>query len=175
MGRRKVVGRLSKVLMFVVVLVVAAASVAVAANRIGDNNANTLNGTDLADAVYGLGGPDILNAGLGNDEVSGNPGNDRLNGSNGDDVMVGGTGSDRINTGNSVNTGSGREDFVYAFDGFADTVCVGQGDWFARVDGNLDTVLGPPTCQTVIHDPPTTAAANDAGNDGALTLSSADR
>jgi hypothetical protein len=39
------VGRLSKVLVFVVVLAVATAGVALAANRIGDNNANTLTGT----------------------------------------------------------------------------------------------------------------------------------
>jgi hypothetical protein len=168
------VGRLSKVVVFVVVLVVAAAGVAVAANRIGNNQANTLNGTDNADAVYGLGANDTLNGLGGKDEVSGNAGADRMNGGNGDDVMVGGPGKDNIKTGNSTNTGSGLEDFVYAFDGSADTVCVGTGDFFVRFD-QIDKVVGPPNCTKVLHTPSTTAAANEAGNDGAVTMSSADR
>jgi Ca2+-binding RTX toxin-like protein len=89
---------------FVVVLVVAAAGVAVAANRIGNDQANTLDGTDNADAVYGLGANDTLNGLGGKDEVSGNAGADRMNGGNGDDVMVGGPGKDNIKTGNSANT-----------------------------------------------------------------------
>jgi Ca2+-binding RTX toxin-like protein len=168
------VGRLTKVLVFVVVLVVAAAGVAVAANRIGTNQANTLTGTENPDVIVGLGGLDTLNALGGNDEVSGNNGAERMNGGNGDDVMVGGPGGDNINTGNSTDFGSGLEDFVYAFDGNADTVCVGEGDWFVRAD-EIDTILGPPNCETVIHQLPSTAAANEAGNDGAVTTSSADR
>jgi hypothetical protein len=172
--KETVVGRLTKVVVFVVVLVVAAAGVAVAANRIGNNQANTLHGTDNADAVYGLLANDTLNGLGGNDEVSGNAGADLMDGGNGDDVMVGGPGNDNIKTGNSKNNGRGLEDFVYAFDGFADTVCVGNGDWTVIHD-EIDTVLGPPNCNTVHYQPSSTAAANETGNDGAVTMSSADR
>jgi hypothetical protein len=172
MGRSKLVGRLSKVLVFVVVLAVAAAGVAVAANRIGDNNANTLNGTSDADNIYGLGARDTLNGLGGNDEISGNGGADTMNGGAGYDVMVGGPGGDNINTGTSPDTpaNDSLEDFVYAFDGFADTVCFGPGDpGFVRFDGDLDTILAPPNCQTVVSEP-SAAAATQSGN-GAMTLS----
>jgi Ca2+-binding RTX toxin-like protein len=174
MQRRNVVGRLSKVVVFVVVLVVAAAGVALAANRIGDNNANTLNGTEDADAIYGLGGGDTLNGRAGNDEVSGNNGGDTMNGGANDDVMVGGRGPDTINTGNSTNVDFHLEDFVYAVDGFSDTVCVGTGDWEVRYDDGLDTILGPPGCTTVIAEPSSTTTATEAASGGAVSISSAD-
>ena len=166
-------GRLSKVLVFVVVLAVAAAGVAVAANRIGDNNPNTLNGTNNPDAIYGLGKSDTLNGLGGNDEISGNAGADTMNGGDGYDVMVGGPGGDNINTGTSPDTAAddGLEDFVYAFDGFADTVCFDTGDpGFVRFDGDLDTILGPPNCETVLFEPGA-ASATQSGNGGAMTLS----
>jgi RTX calcium-binding nonapeptide repeat (4 copies) len=166
------VGRLIKVVVFVVVLAVAAAGVAVAANRIGDNNANTLTGTNNADAIYGLGSRDTLKGLDGNDEISGNGGADTMNGGAGYDVMVGGPGGDNINTGTSPDTPAddGLEDFVYAFDGFADTVCFGPGDpGFVIFDGDLDTILEGANCETVLSEP-SAAAATQSGN-GAVTLS----
>jgi Ca2+-binding RTX toxin-like protein len=134
------VGRLSKVVVFVVVLVVAAASVAVAANRIGNNEANTLTGTNDADNIYGLGAKDTLNGLGGNDEISGNGGPDTMNGGEGDDTMVGGAGVDSINTGNSTDaTGTGGLDFAHAADGNAETLCFGTGDFFFVID-TIDTV-----------------------------------
>ena len=35
------------------------------AKKIGNNNANTINGTFFNDKIYGLGGDDFLNGGLG--------------------------------------------------------------------------------------------------------------
>ena len=165
-------GRLSKVLVFVVVLAVAAAGVAVASNRIGDNTTNTLTGTENPDAIYGLGKADTLNGLGGNDEISGNAGADRINGGAGNDVMVGGPGVDRINAGdNTVDANS--TDFFYSFDGNAETVCIGNGDnWNSYID-ITDTVVGPPSCSTPIYTPPTTLASSD-GTGRALTLSSAD-
>jgi Ca2+-binding RTX toxin-like protein len=142
------VGRLIKVLVFVVVLAVAAAGVAVAANLIGNADANTLNGTNNADNIYGLGAADTLNGLGGNDEISGNGGPDTMNGGDGDDTMVGGAGVDRINTGNSINGGFvGGADFAHANDGLAETVCFGTGDFFFLVD-TIDTVKADPSAPT---------------------------
>ena len=133
-------GRLTKVLLFVVVLVVVAAGVALAANRIGNNNPNTLIGTDGNDNIYGLGSADTLNGLGGNDEISGNGGADRMNGGEGDDTMVGGAGVDIINTGNSIDCCNvGGTDFVHSVDGNAETVCFGTGDGIFVVD-DIDTV-----------------------------------
>jgi len=169
------VGKLSKVLVFVVVLAVAAAGVAVAANRIGDNNANTLTGTELADAIYGLGKADTLNGLGGNDEISGNAGADTINGGDGNDIIVGGPGVDKINAGNNTASATST-DFFESFDGNAETVCVGTGDnWNAYID-ETDTIVGPPSCSTPIYTPPTTLVAPaDGGTGGALTMSGTDR
>jgi hypothetical protein len=159
---------------FVVVLVVAAAGVAVAANRIGNNEANTLTGTDGNDNIYGLGSADTLNGLGGNDEISGNGGADTLNGGEGDDIVVGGAGVDMINTGNSTDFTNGQSgtDLFHSEDGNAETVCIGEGDQAGFWDGDLDTIVGPPNCTTVIFQPPSTAAATEAGNAGTGTMSS---
>jgi Ca2+-binding RTX toxin-like protein len=158
------VGRLSKVLVFVVVLVVAAASVAVAANRIGNNEANTLPGTDQADNIYGLGSGDTLNGALGsagNDEVSGNGGADTMNGGLNDDTMVGGAGVDVMNAGNSTNATGGQLDFVHSLDGVAETVCFGTGDFYFVADAtdtikrSAATSTNCTTGATTIYAPPT--------------------
>jgi Ca2+-binding RTX toxin-like protein len=166
------VGRLSKVLVFVVVLAVAAAGVALAANRIGDNNPNTLTGTDNPDAIYGLGKADTLNGLGGNDEISGNNGADTMNGGAGNDIMVGGPGVDNINAGtNTLDANSA--DVVDSFDGNVETVCLDatiDSNWFVLRD-NTDTIKGPPNCSTVFFGPEVTAA----GTSGPVTNSGMDR
>jgi Ca2+-binding RTX toxin-like protein len=155
------VGRLSKVVVFVVVLMVAAASVALAANRIGNNEVNILPGTEDNDNIYGLGAADTLNGALGsatlatagNDEVSGNGGADTMNGGEGDDTMVGGAGVDNMNAGNSTNNTGGQLDFVHLLDGLAsgETVCFGTNDFYFVADVN-DTIrfdtIAPTNCAT---------------------------
>jgi Ca2+-binding RTX toxin-like protein len=149
------VGRLSKVVVFVVVLMVAAASVALAANRIGNNEANTLTGTEDNDNIYGLGAADTLNGALGsatlatagNDEVSGNGGADTMNGGLNDDTMVGGAGVDNMNAGNSTNPTGGQLDFVHSLDGLAETVCFGTGDFYFVADVT-DTIKVDTTAPT---------------------------
>jgi Ca2+-binding RTX toxin-like protein len=154
------VGRLSKVLVFVVVLVVAAASVALAANRIGNNEANTLTGTNDPDNIYGLGAADTLNGLGGNDELSGNGGADTMNGALNDDTMVGGAGVDNMNAGNSTNATGGQLDFVHSLDGLAETVCFGTGDFYFVADATDTIRRAAPTAtncttgSTVIYAPP---------------------
>jgi Ca2+-binding RTX toxin-like protein len=174
------VGRLSKVLLFVVVLVIAAAGVALAANRIGNNDPNTLTGTDGNDNIYGLGSADTLNGLGGNDEISGNGGPDTMNGGEGDDTMVGGAGVDKMNAGNSIDCCNvGGTDFVHSVDGNAETVCFGTGDGIFVVD-DIDTVKADPSPPTdcasadtvqVFPAPDTTAAAV-AGTDGGVVSGS---
>jgi Ca2+-binding RTX toxin-like protein len=165
------VGRLSKVLVFVVVLAVAAAGVALAANRIGDDTANNLTGTALPDAIYGLAKSDTLNGLGGNDEISGNNGADTMNGGDGNDIMVGGPGVDNINAGNNT-ADDNSTDFVYSFDGNAEKVCVGApgSNWFT-VNDTSDTIVGPPNCSTVLVPP----SASITGTSGPVTNSGMDR
>jgi len=131
----------------VVVLVVAAASVALAANRIGNNEANTLNGTNDPDNIYGLGAADTLSGLGGNDELSGNGGADTMNGALNDDTMVGGAGVDNMNAGNSTNATGGQLDFVHSLDGNAETVCFGTGDFYFVADVT-DTIKVDTTAPT---------------------------
>jgi hypothetical protein len=147
------VGRLSKVVVFVVVLMVAAASVAVAANRIGTNEANTLTGTPDPDFIVGLGDADTLNGLDGRDELSGSNGADTMNGGLNDDTMVGGPGVDNMNSGNSTDILGGQLDFVHSLDGVAETVCFGTGDFYFVADSSAtltDTIkrdtIAPTDC-----------------------------
>ncbi|MBC8163478.1 MAG: ExeM/NucH family extracellular endonuclease [Roseiflexaceae bacterium] len=75
---------------------------------VGTSQANTLNGGEGADLVFGqsgndtittLGGPDVICGGNGNDAIDAGAGNDALLGENGDDTMTGGAGADRFNGG----------------------------------------------------------------------------
>ena len=55
---------------------------------VGNNNANTLNGTTGNDTMFGLAGNDTINAGAGNDILIGGAGNDTLTGGAGLDQFV---------------------------------------------------------------------------------------
>ncbi len=64
--------------------------------RIGTEEANTEEGTDLAEYFQGLGGDDLLNGKGGPDSLSGGAGNDILRGGAFRDMLVGGDGNDLI-------------------------------------------------------------------------------
>jgi hypothetical protein len=88
---------------------------------IGDNNSNTLKGTNNLDIIVGNngndtinggGGDDLISGGNGNDTISGGGGNDLISGDNGDDIINAGTGSDIVFGGNGSDTidgGSGSD------------------------------------------------------------------
>ena len=67
---------------------------------IGNNNANTLNGTAEDDEIQGLGGNDTLRGRDGDDALYGGDGRDTLEGGEGSDLLDGGTGADRMAGGN---------------------------------------------------------------------------
>ena len=65
----------------------------------GNSANNTLSGTaslTVADAMFGLAGNDVLNAGLGDDFLYGGVGIDTLNGGDGNDYLDGGDGNDSL-------------------------------------------------------------------------------
>ena len=71
-----------------------------------DNSNSTMTGTLRADALFGLGGNDVINGGAGNDILYGGLGNDVLSGGAGTDTLHGGMGIDRL------DGGSGNDVFV---------------------------------------------------------------
>ena len=70
----------------------------------GTEQADTINGGNIAETLTGLGGDDLLNAGSGNDTLIGGGGNDRLNGGDDNDTLIGGDGNDVLNGGRGSDT-----------------------------------------------------------------------
>jgi Ca2+-binding RTX toxin-like protein len=91
----------------------------------GNDERNSLTGTEGADNIQGFGkddvllglaGNDVLDGGHGEDTLDGGAGDDTLNGGDGDDSMTGGTGKDQF------NCGDGNSDRVLDYsEGEADT------------------------------------------------------
>lgn len=108
------------------------------ARIVGDNNANRLNGTELADYILGLagndsidgrGGDDVIIGGAGNDEIDGDAGNDRLQGRLGNDHIDGGAGNDRLLGQNGKDLLHGESGNDYILGGLNnDTIDGGKGD-----------------------------------------------
>lgn len=94
----------------------------------GDISNNTMVGTDVEDAIFGLGGADTINGGFGSDFLFGGDDNDTLIGGFGNDEMFGGDGGDFILGlfGNNYYDGGAGDDFLFAQDG-NDTLNGGAG------------------------------------------------
>lgn len=87
----------------------------------GSALADTLNGTNGRDLMFGQGGNDTLNGGAGNDLLHGGDGNDTLLGGEGNDQLYGGAGNDVLvgGPGNDwLNGGVGSDRFVFDQAGF---------------------------------------------------------
>ncbi|MDH4386241.1 MAG: calcium-binding protein, partial [Caulobacter sp.] len=102
------------------------------ANLIGDNNPNTLTGTELQDLIQGLAGDDILTGLGGNDTIEGGTGADIIDGGDGDDILDGGDDADQITTGSgndTVNGGTGSDQIIVGANlNAADVINGGAGD-----------------------------------------------
>jgi len=123
-----------------------AAGVALAVLEVGNDNPNTLTGTNGdnkgQDTLLGLGAGDKLIGRSAADQLSGGPGDDRLEGNDGNDTLDGGRGNDLIFTGRGF-------DFVYAADGDRDVVnCNGEGNYRIIFDKNLDQLEHCPGANT---------------------------
>lgn len=114
----------------------------------------SLNGTDLADRIFGYDGDDILlgNDGdddlaghIGNDRLEGGNGNDELNGGSGNDILLGGSGEDVLDgkNGNDIlNGGAGPDHYEFSTALFATDVDRING--FSTADDDiklLDTIF----------------------------------
>jgi VCBS repeat-containing protein len=126
-----------------------------------EDNDFELNGTDLNERIYGLGGHDIVDARGGDDELYGGSGDDALHGGDGHDTLIGGAGNDGLGGG----LGSDRflfgrgdgQDFIYNFQldtGDVDVLELGaditlaellfdrvDDDLLIRIDGSTDRIL----------------------------------
>jgi Ca2+-binding RTX toxin-like protein len=87
----------------------------------GTNGNDTLNGTNGADVICGLGGNDTIDGGNGTDTIYGGTGNDAISGGNGGDTIYAGDGNDT--TGGETLLGS-----LLSFDNGNDTINGGPGD-----------------------------------------------
>ena len=112
-----------------------------------------ITGTEFADTLtmedgtmFGLGGNDLLEGGLGGSTlqsvIDGGAGNDSIRTADGPDNLTGGRGNDSISSGDgndSVNGGPGR-----------DTVRAGAGNDFIRGDGGTDHLYGEEGDDTIL-------------------------
>lgn len=98
---------------------------------------NTIQGTTLADQLYGLAGNDILYGLAQNDKLYGGDGLDTLYGGSGFDTLDGGNQNDRLYGGTGI-------DGLYGGEG-NDTLNGEGGSDFVRGDGGNDTIIGGST------------------------------
>jgi Ca2+-binding RTX toxin-like protein len=81
----------------------------------GGINADTLQGTQLADIIFGRGGDDSLSGGEGSDHLIGGKGTDRLQGGSGRDKLSGGDGDDVLKGGDGkdiLDGGAGTDELA---------------------------------------------------------------
>lgn len=119
------------------------------ANRIfgfaGADVINGLGGDDLisGDDSFTVGGADVITGGEGNDNVAGGVGDDTISGGTGNDSLDGGTGNDRLlgDDGNDSVTGSAGNDVIF---GGADNDTLSGGDDNDLINGDdgNDTLFG---------------------------------
>ena len=100
----------------------------------GDDENNTLTGTDGEDEIDGKGGDDTIDAMDGADEILGGTGNDTIDGGDGADEIDGGHGEDTIDGGADADTINGGM--------HNDTIDGGGGDDIIDSGGGGDKVNG---------------------------------
>jgi Ca2+-binding RTX toxin-like protein len=90
----------------------------------GGNRGDTISGGAGSDKIYGQGGMDSIGGGDGDDEVYGEEGNDSLGGNSGNDILDGGDGNDILYgdtygqpAGNDTLLGGAGDDRLYAYGG----------------------------------------------------------
>lgn len=108
----------------------------------GGSGNDRIEGSSLANALFGFAGDDTL-IGYGNiDALWGGAGNDRLDGGEGDDYLVGGDGNDRIrgSGGKDQFFGDAGDDTLFSRDSIAEVLNGGAGYDSAEKDPS-DSVL----------------------------------
>ena len=114
--------------------------VALAKEITGTSGSDDLEGTNRADKIWGLQGPDYIAGEGGSDDLYGGRGKDEVRGADGHDYVVGGHGSDHL-------YGGRKNDWLKAVDGERDHVNCGYGhddkayvDEIDRVNNNCEDV-----------------------------------
>ncbi len=100
------------------------------ANFVGDDNANTINGTAFKDTISGLGGNDNLSGFDGNDSILGGSGTDQISGGLGRDTVRGGLDQDFISGGGDLDI-----DHLFGDDG-GDVITALRKDFADGGDGH---------------------------------------
>jgi|GEM_PF-226941 len=129
----------------------------------GTNGRDVIWGGGGADTIRGLGGDDLICAGEGADVIYGGAGNDRIVAAAGDDLIYGGGGHDIITGGDGADTvygqygadnidGGGGDDSLMAGPGY-DRVDGGAGDDSVQGGGGNDTLFGGPGNDSVYGKP----------------------
>ncbi|MDJ0576689.1 MAG: calcium-binding protein [Xenococcaceae cyanobacterium MO_234.B1] len=111
--------------------------------REGDDNDNTLSGTDDDDQIFAKGGNDSVDGGNGDDQITGLGGNDTIYGGAGNDRINGNDDNDKIfaQEGNdSVNGGNGDDQITGL--GGNDTLDGGAGNDAINGDAGNDMIIG---------------------------------
>lgn len=94
------------------------------------DSGNSINGTTIADVVYGNGGNDTINGGEGNDLLFGGDGNDTIYGGKGNDTIYGDDGDDILDGGvgdDILKGGTGNDTYVFAKGYGSDTIIDADG------------------------------------------------
>jgi Ca2+-binding RTX toxin-like protein len=86
---------------------------------VGGNGNDTLTGSDIAEAISGLGGDDLIRGRAGDDAINGGAGDDEIDGGAGNDVIQGGAGNDLITDyeGYARVDGGAGNDSLFGLDG----------------------------------------------------------
>ncbi len=95
--------------------------VALAKEITGTSGSDDLEGTNRADKIWGLQGPDYIAGEGGSDDLYGGRGKDEVRGADGHDYVDGGHGSDHL-------YGGRKNDWLKAVDGERDRVNCGSGN-----------------------------------------------
>src|SRR5215211_2681164 len=114
--------------------------VALAKEITGTSGSDDLEGTNRADKIWGLQGPDYIAGERGSDDLYGGRGKDEVRGADGHDYIAGGHGHDDL-------YGGRKNDWLKAVDGERDRVNCGKGhddkayvDEIDRVNKNCEDV-----------------------------------
>ncbi|MCI5043696.1 MAG: hypothetical protein MRY72_03275 [Aquisalinus sp.] len=119
---------------------------------IGTFRAETIEGGDQSENIFGRGGNDVLRGNEGNDLISGDAGRDTIFGGDGKDELIGGDGGDTIfgEAGNDNISGRRGSDNIFAGEGndfvagrgLADVIFGGEGNDKLRGNGGNDRLHG---------------------------------
>lgn len=95
----------------------------------GNEEDNYLDGTNVADIIYGNGGNDMISGGNGNDLLVGGDGNDTISGGSGNDILYGDSGNDVLDGGagdDILKDSEGDDTFVFS-KGYGHDIVMDEG------------------------------------------------